>query len=121
MTVFHLKPKDELLTRYTTHSIRVTVCNLLHRQGMSDTYIKSRLRWTSNAFLGYLRNTLYTAAAHTKALHIPASNLPILTDKYKKITLPSGEVVKINYPTGTPLVRNRTNEELENVLHARAA
>ena len=121
MTVFHLKPKDELLTRYTTHSIRVTACNLLHRQGMSDTYIQSRLRWTSDAFLGYLRNTLYTAAAHTKALHIPASNLPILTDKYKKITLPSGEVVKINSPTGTPLVRNRTNEELENVLHARAA
>ena len=121
MTVFHLKPRDELLTRYTTHSIRVTACNLLHRQGMSDTYIQSRLRWTSNAFLGYLRNTLYTAAAHTKALHIPASNLPTLTNEYKTIRLASGEVVTINSPTGTPLVRHRTNEELENVLHAKAA
>ena len=79
---------------------------------MSDTYIQSRLQWTSNAFLVYLRNTLYTAAAHTKALHIPASNLPILTNKYKSITLPLA---------GTPLVQKRTNEELENVLHARAA
>ena len=121
MTVFHLKPTDALLQRYTTHSIRVTACNLLHRQGMSDTYIQSRLRWTSDAFLGYLRNTLYTAAAHTKALHIPASNLPILTNEYKKIRLASGEEVEINSPTGTPLVRQRTYEEIENVLHARAA
>ena len=121
MTVFHLKPTDALLQRYTTHSIRVTACNLLHRQGMSDTYIQSRLRWTSDAFLGYLRNTLYTAAAHTKALHIPASNLPILTNEYNNIRLASGEEVKINSPTGTPLVRQRTYKEIENVLHARAA
>ena len=121
MTVFHLKPKDELLTRYTMHSIRVTACNLLHCQGMSDTYIQSRLRWTSDAFLGYLRNTLYTVAAHTKTLHIPASNLPIITNKYKSIRLLLDEVVNINSLTGNPLVRKHTNEEIENVLHARAA
>ena len=121
MTVFHLKPSDKILHRWTSHSIRVTACNLLHRQGMSDTYIQSRLRWTSNAFLGYLRNTLYTAAAHTKALHIPANNLPTLTNEYKRITLPSGEVVTINSPAGAPLVRNRTREEIEKVLHASAA
>ena len=88
---------------------------------MSDTYIQPRLRWTSNAFLGYLRNTLYTAAAHTKALHIPANNLPTLTNEYQRITLPSGEVVTINSPAGAPLVRNRTREEIEKVLHAGAA
>jgi len=121
MTVFHLKPRDKILNRWTSHSIRVTACNLLHRQGMSDTYIQSRLRWTSNAFLGYLRNTLYTAAAHTKALHIPSNNLPTLTTEYKQTRLPSGEVVTINSQSGTPIARHRTQEELEQVLHARAA
>ena len=120
-TVFHLKPTDKALSRWTAHSIRVTACNLLHRQGFSDTYIQSRLRWTSDAFLGYLRNTMYTAAAHTKALHIPANNLPTLTSSYKNVTLPSGEVVKINSPTGTPLVRHRQHEEIEQVLHAGTA
>ena len=121
MTVFHLKPRDKILNRWTSHSIRVTACNLLHRQGMSDTYIQSRLRWTSNAFLGYLRNTLYTAAAHTKALHIPSNNLPTLTTEYKQTRLPSGEVVTINSQSGTPIARRRTQEELEQVLHAHAA
>ena len=121
MTVFHLKPDDKALNRWTSHSLRVTACNLLHRQGFSDTYIQSRLRWTSNAFLGYLRNTLYTAAAHTKALHIPANNLPTLTSTYETITLSSGEVVTINSPSGDPLVRHRGREEIEQVLHASAA
>ena len=120
-TVFTLKPDDKALSRWTSHSIRVTACNLLHRQGFLDTYIQSRLHWTSNAFLGYLRNTLYTAAAHTKALHIPANNLPILTSKYETITLSSGEVVTINSPSGDPLVQHRGREEIEQVLHASAA
>ena len=121
MTVFHLKPTDALLQRYTTHSIRVTACNLLHRQGMPDTYIQSLVRWTSDAFLGYLSNTLYTAAAHTKALHIPANNLPTLTATYHPVTLATGEVVTTNNPSGPPLARYRSREELEQVLHASAA
>ncbi|KAL7530400.1 hypothetical protein ACHAXR_003476, partial [Thalassiosira sp. AJA248-18] len=74
--VFHIKDGDKSLQRWTSHSLRVTACNLLHRQGFSDTYIQSRLRWRSNAFLDYLRNTLYHAADHTKALNIPPNNLP---------------------------------------------
>ena len=88
---------------------------------MSDTYIQSRLRWTSNAFLGYLRNTLYTAAAHTKALYIPDKNLPELTTEYKLVRLPSGDVVFTNATSGTHIPRNRAKEELEQVLHAQAA
>jgi hypothetical protein len=57
---------------------------------MSDTYIQTRLRWRSNSFLGYLRNTLYAAAAHTNAIHIPTSHLPRLTTKYELIKLPGG-------------------------------
>ena len=121
MAVFKLKPGDSTLGRFTAHSIRVTACNLLHRQGLSDRYIQTRLRWKSNTFLDYLRNTLYDAAAHTKALHIPANNLPVLTDKNHTVTLQSGDVVVTNSPTGSPLPRFRKREELELVLHARAA
>ena len=120
-TVFHLDAKDKDLHRWTSHSLRVTACNLLHRQGFSDTYIQSRLRWRSNAFLDYIRNTLYTAAAHTKALHIPANNLPTLTATYHPVTLATGEVVTTNNPSGPPLARYRSREELEQVLHASAA
>jgi len=63
---------------------------------MSDTFIQSRLQWTSKAFLGYLYNALYKVAVHTNALHIPASNLPILTNEYKQMQLPSDGVVTIN-------------------------
>ena len=120
-TVFHLDANDKDLHRWTSHSLRVTACNLLHRQGFSDTYIQSRLRWRSNAFLDYIRNTLYTAAAHTKALHIPANNLPALTATFHPVTLATGEVVTTNNPSGPPLVRYRSREELEQVMHASAA
>ena len=120
-TVFKLKPKDEALKRWTTHSIRVTACNLLHRQGFSGSYIQTRLRWTSDAFLMYLRNTLYTAAQHTKVLHIPSNNLPVLTDKYTATTHPSGEVSQTKSAQGIPLVRYRKNEEIENVMNAHCA
>ena len=119
--VFHLKTDDEVLQRWSAHSLRVTACNLLHRQGFSDTYIQTRLRWTSNAFLGYLRNTLYNAAAHTKALHIPQNNLPTLTNVYKSIKLPNGEVVLTNSTAGLPLPRQRAQEDIERVIHASAA
>ena len=119
--MFKLKPKDEALKRWTTHSIRVTACNLLHRQGFSGSYIQTRLRWTSDAFLMYLRNTLYTAAQHTKALHIPSNNLPVLTDKYTETTHPSGEVSQTNSAQGIPLVQYWTNEEIENVMNAHCA
>jgi hypothetical protein len=119
--VFHLKATDDSLSRWSAHSIRVTAANLLHRQGFSDTYIQMRLRWRSTVFLDYLRNTMYTAAAHTKALHISENNLPVITDKYTTTTLPSGVIVVTNSPSGVPLVRHRTNEEIEEVMNAPAA
>ena len=91
--VFKMKKDDPALKRWTSHSLRVTACNLLHRQGFSDSYIQSRLRWRSNTFLDYLRNTLHSAAAHTKALHISASNLPTVSSSYRSVTRPDGTVV----------------------------
>ena len=119
--VFKIKKGDPSLARWSAHSIRVTACNLLHRQGFSDSYIQTRLRWRSKAFLDYLRNTLYAAAAHTKALHIPSNNLPTLSKEYKSVTLPTGDVVVTNSPSGPPLTRYREQEEIEGVLHAGAA
>ena len=37
---------------------------------LSDQYIMTRLRWLSAAFLVYLRNTIHSADAHTKAASI---------------------------------------------------
>merc|ERR1712032_1211587 len=65
---------DPELDRWSTHSIRVTAANLLHRQKFSDSYIQNRLRWKRDAFKVYLRNTFYTADQHT--LYISESNLP---------------------------------------------
>ena len=58
------------LKLWSTHSIRVTAANLLYRMQLSDQYIMTRLRWLSAAFLVYLRNTIHSADAHTKAAGI---------------------------------------------------
>ena len=52
------------IARFTTHSIRVGACVLLHENGADSLLIKSRLRWRSDSFLNYLRNTLSLANAH---------------------------------------------------------
>ena len=68
--VFNLKRDDPALQAWSSHSLRVTACNLLHRAKFSDSYIKNRLRWKSDSFMMYLRNTFYTADEHAKALDI---------------------------------------------------
>jgi hypothetical protein len=79
--VFKMKKGSKQLDKWSTHSIRVTACNLLHRARYSDTYIKNRLRWKSDAFLMYLRNTFYTADEHSKSLSLdlapPAHRRPL--------------------------------------------
>ena len=66
--VFDIPTGHEDLLAWSCHSIRVTAANLLHRARFSDSYIKNRLRWRSDTFLMYLRNTFYTADQHTKAI-----------------------------------------------------
>ena len=80
-----------------------------------------RLRWTSNAFLGYLCNILYMAAAHIKALHILLYNLPVLTEQYAMTFDASVTATYTNYPRDIPIVCNRTNEEISSVLDLNAA
>jgi hypothetical protein len=69
-STFGLNPDGAEVKKWSTHSICVTAANLLHRAKFSDSYIKNRLRWRSDAFLVYLRNTFYTASDHSKALDL---------------------------------------------------
>lgn len=59
-TVYRLNPKDNKteLQRWSSHSLRVGACVQLHTQGFSVTQIKFLLRWRSDAFMVYLRNTV---------------------------------------------------------------
>ena len=54
---------EPLLKLYSTHSIRVTVANLLHMAQLSNMYIQNRLHWLSDSFKIYLQNTIYAANA----------------------------------------------------------
>jgi len=66
--VFDIPMGHKDLLAWSCHSIRVTAANLLHRARFLDSYIMNHLRWRSNTFLMYLRNTFYTADQHTKAI-----------------------------------------------------
>ena len=70
--VYQLNPnsaKDkEHLKRWSSHSIRVGACVLLHAMGFSPTDIKFILRWKSDAFLTYLRNLSFLSRRHADAI-----------------------------------------------------
>ena len=89
MRVFDLAASDAAVQNWTSHSPRITACNLLHRQNVSDSYIQQRLRWRSDAFKVYLRNTIYSASRHRQALTISACNLPpTLTNRRTGAVIP---------------------------------
>ncbi|KAL7523951.1 hypothetical protein ACHAXR_001316 [Thalassiosira sp. AJA248-18] len=56
------------LALISTHSIRVRACVELSEAGKDGPYIKLRLRWLSNCFEIYLRNTNTITAQHADAL-----------------------------------------------------
>jgi hypothetical protein len=56
------KPEDKaLLQKWSAHSLRVGACVIIHSRGMSHAQIKFLLRWRSDAFMVYLRNTAVLA------------------------------------------------------------
>lgn len=59
---------DEELKLISTHSIRVTACVELSEAGKSGWYIKLRLRWLSDCYTVYLRNTSNICEQHIEAL-----------------------------------------------------
>ena len=87
-TVLHINTGDRSLALWSPHSIRVTAANLLHRANLSDSYIQTRLRWKSKSFLMYLRNTIYAADAHTKALNINLGQREASNASYRAVQEP---------------------------------
>ena len=61
-----VSPSD--LHLISTHSLSVTACVLLHEAGMDGSYIKLRLRWKSDCFELYLRNSTRITLRHNLAL-----------------------------------------------------
>jgi len=52
------------LSLFSSHSIRVGACVLLHSLQQDPLFIQFRLRWRSLSFMNYLRNTPRIAALH---------------------------------------------------------
>ena len=67
----------EDLSRWTTHSLRVTASNELHRLGFHSHFIMHRLRWKSETFMRYLRHTIHVARQHTEAMNLSKQNLTL--------------------------------------------
>jgi hypothetical protein len=59
---------EEDILRFSAHSIRVLACVLLHEAGKDGPYIKLRLRWLSDAYLVYLRNTQVIGQQHADVM-----------------------------------------------------
>lgn len=59
--------KKEIM-KFSCHSIRVWACVLLHEAGKKGDYIKKRLRWLSDCYRVYLRDTDTLAAQHNDCL-----------------------------------------------------
>ena len=68
MKLAHPTITDEMLSAISTHSLRVTACILLAEAGKPIYFIKLRLRWKSNCFEIYLRNTSRVALQHMQAI-----------------------------------------------------
>jgi hypothetical protein len=75
--VYNLDPKKDAkhLHKWSAHSLRVGACVILHSLGMSPTQIKFLLRWRSDAFMVYLRNTAILANSQN-ALFNEADAMP---------------------------------------------
>lgn len=59
---------EDELKRFSCHSFRVWAAVLLSEQGKEGDYVKIRLRWVSEAYRVYLRNTKQSAVNHNDAL-----------------------------------------------------
>lgn len=65
----------EELKKFSAHSLRVWACVLLDQAGKSPSYIQQRLRWQSDSYRLYLRDTLHSSQAHCKALSKDTANI----------------------------------------------
>ena len=77
--LYDLHPVKEaaLLRKWSSHSLRIGACNILHAMGFSPLDIQWLLRWKSNAFMAYLRNLSGLATRQHVALD-KAAEMPHL-------------------------------------------
>jgi hypothetical protein len=59
---------SDKLKRYSTHSLWVWTCVLLHKARESLDYIKKKLRWLGDSFTMYLRDMAIIQHQHVDAL-----------------------------------------------------
>ena len=64
-SVYNMTDKADL-AKFSNHSVRVGACVAVHCGGTDTLTIKNRLRWRSDSFNMYLRNTPLLVAMHTK-------------------------------------------------------
>ena len=68
MRTYHLTPEEAL--DYTSHSLRIGACVLLHMAGADEKTLKQLLRWRSNAFMEYLRQLPRIRQLHNDAISL---------------------------------------------------
>lgn len=85
--------EKSILSKWTTHSLRVTAANELHRLGFSMLYIKHRLRWKSDAFIKYLRHTIHVARRHTEMMAINDANLELQTSNLPAVNARASQLL----------------------------
>ena len=66
--VYNIKSSNDL-AKFTTHSLRMGACVLLHETNQTPDFIRARLRWRSDTYLMYLRNTPKLAKLHNMAIN----------------------------------------------------
>jgi hypothetical protein len=66
---------EEELSYFSCHSFRVWAAVLLSKAGKDGDDIKIRLRWCSESYRVYLRDTLNSAAEHNKSLQTNSTNI----------------------------------------------
>ena len=66
--VYKYKKSDRIL--YSSHSLRVGACVMLHARGFSTDQIKFLLPWKSNAFMEYLRNIALLCDKQNEAVNV---------------------------------------------------
>ena len=75
ITTYDLTDKEDI-QRYTCHFLWVGACVLLHAANSVPETIKVRLRWRSDAYRMYLRDTTQLAHAHNMAVTFADPDAP---------------------------------------------
>lgn len=92
----------KILSKWTTHSLRVTAANELHRLGFSMLFIKHRLRWKSEAFVKYLRHTIHVARRHTEMMSLNDENLILQPSNLEVVNARTKQLKELNQIYRTP-------------------